>query len=145
MATNDRADLIIHLIRNTFRLASKKDWDALRRDVKPIYTAPSPPAARAALDELAEKWGTKYGAIIGLWENAWEELIPYSWTGWDIRPSSCRLCETALPIWSAGAWRSSTTRQSRAPTRDQATHRTAPHRTAPHRTAPHRTAPNADR
>src|SRR5919205_814109 len=27
---------LIHLIRNTFRLASKKDWDALRRDVKPI-------------------------------------------------------------------------------------------------------------
>ena len=30
---------IIHLIRNTFRLASKRDWDALKRDVKPIYTA----------------------------------------------------------------------------------------------------------
>ncbi|MEC5193148.1 putative transposase [Arthrobacter sp. MP_M7] len=26
---------IIHLIRNTFRLASKKDWDALKRDVNP--------------------------------------------------------------------------------------------------------------
>ena len=30
---------IIHLIRNTFRLASKKDWDVLKRDVKTI----SPP------------------------------------------------------------------------------------------------------
>ena len=30
----------IHLIRNTFRLASKKDWEALKRDVKPIYTTP---------------------------------------------------------------------------------------------------------
>ena len=30
---------IIHLIRNTFRLASKRDWDALKRDVAPIYTA----------------------------------------------------------------------------------------------------------
>jgi len=59
---------IIHLIRNTFRLASKRDWDAIKRDLKPIYTAPSPAAARAALDELAEKWGTKYGAIIRLWE-----------------------------------------------------------------------------
>jgi putative transposase len=37
---------IIHLIRNTFKLASKKDWDALKRDVKPIYTAPNPNAAR---------------------------------------------------------------------------------------------------
>ena len=41
---------IIHLIRNTFRLASRRDWDRLKRDVKPIYTAPNEAAARAALD-----------------------------------------------------------------------------------------------
>ena len=68
---------IIHLIRNTFRLASKKDWDALRRHVKPIYTAVNATAARAALDELAEVWGKRYGAIVRLWENAWEEFIPF--------------------------------------------------------------------
>jgi putative transposase len=68
---------IIHLIRNTFRLASRRDWDALKHDVKPIYTAVNAGAARAALDDLAEKWGTKYGAIIRLWNNAWEEFIPF--------------------------------------------------------------------
>ena len=68
---------IIHLIRNTFRLASKRDWDALRRHVKPIYTAVNAAAARAALDELAEVWGKRYGAIVRLWENAWEEFIPF--------------------------------------------------------------------
>jgi len=68
---------VIHLIRNTFRLAGRQHWDGLRRDVKPIYTAPNPAAARAALDELTEKWGTKYGAIVRLWENAWEEFIPF--------------------------------------------------------------------
>ena len=31
---------IIHLIRNTFRLASRRDWDALRHDVKPISPPP---------------------------------------------------------------------------------------------------------
>jgi putative transposase len=80
---------IIHLIRNTFRLASKKDWDAIKRDVKPIYTAPSPTAARAALDELTEKWGTKYGAIIRLWENAWEEFIPFLDYDLEIRTVIC--------------------------------------------------------
>lgn len=68
---------IIHLIRNTFRLASKKDWDALKRDVKPIDTAPNPTAARAALEQLDETSGKKYGAIIRLWESAWEEFIPF--------------------------------------------------------------------
>src|ERR1700684_1035384 len=68
---------IIHLIRNTFRLSSKRDWDALKRGVKPIYTAVNADAARAALDQLAETWGTRYGAIIRLWEGAWEQFIPF--------------------------------------------------------------------
>jgi len=68
---------IIHLIRNTFRLASKKDWDALRRDVKPIYTAVNADAAKAALDDVEDKWGHRYPAVIRLWRNAWEEFIPF--------------------------------------------------------------------
>ena len=68
---------IVHLIRNTFRLASKRDWDPLRRDVKPICTAVNAGAARAALDELTEKWGQRYPAIIRLWHNAWEQFIPF--------------------------------------------------------------------
>jgi transposase-like protein len=80
---------IIHLIRNTFRLASKKDWDALKRDVKPIYTAVNATAARAALDELTDRWGTKYGAIIRLWNNAWEEFIPFLDYDVEIRTVIC--------------------------------------------------------
>src|SRR5271163_533300 len=52
---------IVHLIRNTFRLTSKQNWDAMKRDVKAIYTAVNAAAARAALDELTEKWGKQYG------------------------------------------------------------------------------------
>ena len=80
---------IIHLIRNTFRLASKKDWDALKRDVKPIYTAVNAAAARAAFEELTERWGKKYGAIIRLWENAWEEFIPFLDYDMEIRRVIC--------------------------------------------------------
>src|SRR5882724_7960294 len=68
---------IIHLIRNTFRLASRKYWDQLKHDVKPIYTAVNTTAARQAFDELAEKAGARYPAIVRLWDNAWEELIPF--------------------------------------------------------------------
>jgi putative transposase len=80
---------IVHLIRNTFRLASKRDWDALRRDVKPIYTAVSADAARAALDQLATTWGSRYGAIIRLWENAWEQFIPFLDYDVEIRTVLC--------------------------------------------------------
>ena len=60
---------IIHLIRNTFRLTSRKYWDEIKRDMKPIYTAVNATAARAAFDELAEKWGQRYPAVIRLWDN----------------------------------------------------------------------------
>ena len=50
---------IVHLIRNTFRLTPKRDWDAVKRDVKLIYTAVNASAARAALDELAVTWGSR--------------------------------------------------------------------------------------
>ena len=80
---------IVHLIRNTFRLASKRDWDALKRDVKPIYTAVNAEAARAALDDLAERWGQRYPAIIRLWHNAWEEFIPFLDYDVEIRKVLC--------------------------------------------------------
>jgi putative transposase len=68
---------IIHLLRNTFRLTSRKYSDELKRDLRPIYTAVNAEAARAALDELAGKWGQRYPAMIRLWTNAWEEFIPF--------------------------------------------------------------------
>jgi transposase-like protein len=80
---------VIHLIRNTFRLASRKDWGQLKHDLKPIYTAVNATAARVALDELTEKWGSKYGAIIRLWENAWEEFIPFLDYDAEIRTVIC--------------------------------------------------------
>jgi putative transposase len=80
---------LIHLIRNTFRLASKRDWDALKRDVKPIYTAVNATAAQAAFDELTEKWGTRYAAIIRLWANAWEQFIPFLDYDLEIRRVLC--------------------------------------------------------
>jgi putative transposase len=80
---------IIHLIRNTFRLTSRADHDAVKRDLKPIYTAPNPAAARAALEEFEEKWGRKYRAVVRLWRNAWEEFIPFLDYDVEIRKVIC--------------------------------------------------------
>jgi putative transposase len=80
---------IIHLIRNTFRLTSRRDSDAIKRDIKPIYTAANADAALAALDDLEEKWGTKYRAMIRLWRNAWTEFIPFLDYDIEIRKVIC--------------------------------------------------------
>jgi len=96
---------IVHLIRNTFRLASRRDWDALKRDVKPIYTAVNAEAARAALDQLAETWGTRYPAIIRLWASAWEQFIPFLDYDIEIRKVLCSTDENVNPAagWGCGS------------------------------------------
>src|SRR6266545_3352017 len=40
---------VVHLLRNSFRYASRRDWAAIARDLRPIYTAPTEAAALEAL------------------------------------------------------------------------------------------------
>ena len=80
---------IIHLIRNSFRLVSRKHSEALKRDLKPIYTAPNADAAAAALNNLDEKWGDQHPAMVRLWRNAWEEFIPFLDYDVEIRTMIC--------------------------------------------------------
>ena len=68
---------IIHLVRNTFKFASRKYWDQIARDLRPVYTAPTEAAARERFEEFATKWDAQYPAIRGLWERAWDQFIPF--------------------------------------------------------------------
>lgn len=47
-------------------VSSRQYWDALKHDLRPIYTAPTEAAARAAFEDLADRWGKQYPAIIRL-------------------------------------------------------------------------------
>lgn len=67
----------MHLIRNTFRLASRADWAAMGRDLRPVYTAANEADAQARLGEFCETWATKYPAVRSLWTNAWTEFVPF--------------------------------------------------------------------
>ena len=68
---------VLHLIRNTFRLASRRDWDAMAKDLRPVYTAINEADAKTLLDEFHDKWGDRYPAIRNLWSNAWSEFVPF--------------------------------------------------------------------
>jgi putative transposase len=80
---------VIHLIRNTFRYAARQDWDAMARDLKPIYTAVNAEQAEARMDEFAEKWNGKYPAAVKLWRSAWGEFIPFLDYDVEIRKIIC--------------------------------------------------------
>ncbi|WP_295127336.1 IS256 family transposase [uncultured Leifsonia sp.] len=80
---------VIHLIRNTFKFASREYWEQISKDLRPVYTAPTEAAARARFEEFAEKWASMYPAIRKLWENAWTEFIPFLDYDVEIRRISC--------------------------------------------------------
>ncbi len=68
---------VIHLLRNTFRFASRKYWDAMAKDLRPVYTAPNEAAALARFQEFDEQWGKRYPAITRMWRSAWTEFVPF--------------------------------------------------------------------
>jgi transposase-like protein len=80
---------VVHLLRNSFRYASKRDWSALAKDLKPVYTAPSEQAALDAFAEFAATWQQRYPAIIRLWQNAWSEFVPFLRFDTEIRTVVC--------------------------------------------------------
>jgi putative transposase len=80
---------ILHLIRNTFRYAARQHWDELARDLRPVYTAVNAEMAAVRFEEFADKWGSRYPAIIKLWRSAWEEFIPFLDYDLEIRKIIC--------------------------------------------------------
>ena len=56
--------------------ASRKYWDQIAHDLRPVYTAATEAEARARYEEFAEKWGKPYPAITKLWDNAWTDFVP---------------------------------------------------------------------
>jgi putative transposase len=77
---------IVHLLRNSFKYASKRDWAQIAKDLKPVYTAASEAEALDRFAEFSGKWEKRYPAIIRLWENAWAEFVSIQGT-----PVSCVL------------------------------------------------------
>ncbi len=68
---------IVHLLRNSFRYASRRDWAAVAKDLKPVYTAATEAEALDRFAEFSGTWEARYPAIVKLWEAAWAEFTPF--------------------------------------------------------------------
>src|SRR5947209_2019303 len=80
---------VVHLLRNSFRYASRRDWEAIAKALRPVYTAPSESAALDAFAEFSGQWEAKYPAIVKLWESAWAEFVPFLRFDKEIRTLIC--------------------------------------------------------
>jgi hypothetical protein len=79
----------VHLLRNSFKYASKRDWAQIAKDLKPVYTAASEAEALDRFAEFSGKWEKRYPAIIRLWENTWAEFVPFLRFDREIRTVIC--------------------------------------------------------
>ena len=68
---------IVHMIRASLRHVTYVDRPVLVAALKPIYSAETEAAAKAALDAFDERWGSRYPAITKLWRSRWAEVTPF--------------------------------------------------------------------
>jgi putative transposase len=68
---------IVHLIRHSLRYVPRRQYDAVVKDLKPIYTANNPDTALLALEAFEGKWGEQLPVIGQAWRERWEYVIPF--------------------------------------------------------------------
>ncbi len=68
---------IVHQIRNSLKYISYKEQKAFMADLKLVYQAPNKDVAESELDDLEEKWGSKYPLVLKSWRTNWANLSTY--------------------------------------------------------------------
>ena len=69
---------VVHLIRNSTRLAAWKDRKALAQALRPIYQADHAEAAEQALSDFENgPWGQRFPTIAQSWRRNWALVIPF--------------------------------------------------------------------
>ncbi|UOB19367.1 IS256 family transposase [Abyssalbus ytuae] len=68
---------VVHQIRNASRYVVWKDKKDFTADMKHIYNAPNKQAAKAALEDFATRWESKYAYAVKSWREHWEELTAF--------------------------------------------------------------------
>ncbi|WP_421550825.1 IS256 family transposase [Kluyvera intermedia] len=76
---------IIHMVRNSLKYVSWKDYKAVTSGLKAVYQAPTKEAALMALDAFAGEWDDKYPQISKSWRAHWENLNTFFGYPPDIR------------------------------------------------------------
>jgi putative transposase len=68
---------IVHMIRASLHYVNWKERKRVAAELKPLYRSATAEQAEAALEEFAERWGGKYQAIVKLWRDNWQRVIPF--------------------------------------------------------------------
>lgn len=67
---------IVHMVRNTLKYVNYKDMKSFASDLKTIYHAPDEKTAYENMQEVTEKWNSKYPNSMKRWEDNWDAVTP---------------------------------------------------------------------
>ncbi|SHN92992.1 Mobile element protein [Bathymodiolus heckerae thiotrophic gill symbiont] len=76
---------IVHMVRNSLKYVTWKDYKAVTGDLKQIYKSATEEDAVLALEAFASKWDDKYPQISKSWRSHWENLNTFFDDPTDIR------------------------------------------------------------
>ncbi len=65
---------IVHMVRNSIKFVSWKDYKAVTADLKRIYQSVTEEEALLALDQFAGRWDEKYPQISRSWHKHWDNI-----------------------------------------------------------------------
>tara|TARA_B110000114_G_C15073863_1_gene390880 strand:- start:82 stop:1290 length:1209 start_codon:yes stop_codon:yes gene_type:complete len=65
---------IVHMVRNSMKYVSWKDYKAIAADLKRIYQSVTEEEALLSLEQFAERWDDKYPQISKSWRTHWDNL-----------------------------------------------------------------------
>lgn len=68
---------IVHLVRASLRYVTVKDSKAVVAALKRIYQSATAEEAAAELDQFEADWSGQYRAVVRLWRNNWDNIIPF--------------------------------------------------------------------
>lgn len=66
---------VVHMVRNSLKYVSWKDYKAVTADLKRIYQSATENEARQELDRFAATWEAQYPKIAQSWREHWDNLI----------------------------------------------------------------------
>jgi len=65
---------IVHMVRNSLKYVTWKDYKAVTADLKQVYQSATEEEALLALDRFCDRWDDKYPQISKSWRTHWENL-----------------------------------------------------------------------
>jgi transposase-like protein len=68
---------IVHMIRNSVKFVNYKDLKEFTNDLRKIYTSSNEEKAYEKLQEIKNKWSTKYASAFRIWEENWDAICPF--------------------------------------------------------------------